>query len=86
MKKVFSANEFDKKCSKRHIIFLCDHASNYIPKSYKSLGLPTKLLNSHISWDLGAKEICIRVSKALGQSYFHTNFSRIILLFFDLTL
>ena len=48
MKKVFSANEFDKKCSKRHIIFLCDHASNHIPKSNKSLGLSKKVLNSHI--------------------------------------
>ena len=79
MKKVFSANEFDKKCSKRHIIFLCDHASNHIPKSYKSLGLSEKVLNSHISWDIGAKDLCIKLSKELGQSYFHANFSRLLI-------
>ena len=79
MKKVFSANEFDKKCSKRHIIFLCDHASNHIPKSYKSLGLSKKVLNSHISWDIGAKDLCIKLSKELGQSYFHANFSRLLI-------
>ena len=79
MKKIFTAGEFDKKKNQHHIIFLCDHASNYIPKSFKSLGLPTKLLNSHISWDLGAKELCVRVSKALGQSYFHANFSRLLI-------
>ena len=79
MKKVFSASEFDKKYSKRHIIFLCDHASNHIPKSYKSLGLSRKVLNSHISWDIGAKDLCIKLSKELGQSYFYANFSRLLI-------
>jgi predicted N-formylglutamate amidohydrolase len=79
MKKVFSAHEFDKKYCKRHIIFICDHASNHIPKSYKSLGLSNKVLNSHISWDIGAKDLCIKLSKELEQSYFCANFSRLLI-------
>ena len=79
MKKVFKANEFDKGRSQKHIIFLCDHASNYIPKSYKSLGLSGKVLNSHISWDIGARELCVKLSQALGQSYFYANFSRLLI-------
>tara|TARA_B100001115_G_scaffold45008_1_gene33453 strand:+ start:314 stop:1051 length:738 start_codon:yes stop_codon:yes gene_type:complete len=79
MKKIFTANEFDKKCNKNHIIFLCDHASNHIPKPYKRLGLSDKVLNSHISWDIGAKDLCVKLSKELGQSYFHANFSRLLI-------
>ena len=79
MKKVFSSCEFDKKSNQKHIIFLCDHASNFIPKSYNNLGLPSKVLNSHISWDIGAKDLCKKVSKALGQSYFYANFSRLLI-------
>ena len=79
MKKVFISGEFDKKRNPKHIIFLCDHASNYIPKSHNSLGLSSKVLNSHISWDIGAKDICEKVSKALGQSYFYANFSRLLI-------
>ena len=79
MKKVFSAHEFDKKYCKWHIIFICDHASNHIPKSYKSLGLSKKVLNSHISWDIGAKDLCIKLSKELEQSYFCANFSRLLI-------
>jgi len=79
MKKIFTSNEFDKKRSQKHIIFLCDHASNHIPKSYKSLGLSTKVLNSHISWDIGAKDLCFKLSKELGQSNFCANFSRLLI-------
>ena len=70
MKKVFISREFDKKRNQKHIIFLCDHASNFIPKSYNNLGLPSKVLNSHISWDIGAKDLCKKVSKALGKVIF----------------
>ncbi len=79
MKKIFTANEFDKKGSQKHIIFLCDHASNWIPASYKNLGLSVKALNSHISWDIGAKDLCVKLTKELGQSYFHANFSRLLI-------
>ncbi len=78
MKKIFTAKEFDKKTDQKHLILICDHASNHIPKSYKNLGLSTKVLNSHIAWDIGAKELCVNVCKALSQSYFHANFSRLL--------
>ena len=51
MRKVFSTHQFDKGKGKNHIIFICDHASNLIPKCYLNLGLQKKLLKSHIAWD-----------------------------------
>ena len=33
---------------KKHIIFICDHASNYMPQNYNYLGLKEKHILSHI--------------------------------------
>ena len=55
------------------------HASNEIPNIYHNLGLKKKILKSHISIDLGAKEFCISLAKILGQSYFYSNFSRLVI-------
>ena len=79
MKDVFTIKEFKKKDSKKkHIIFICDHASNFIPKKYNFLGLKTKQIKSHIAYDLGAKDFCLKLTKLLNQSCFLANFSRLI--------
>ena len=40
MNDISTIKEFEKKNrKKKHIIFICDHASNYIPKQYDYLGL-----------------------------------------------
>ena len=75
----FSINEFDKKKNKSHIIFICDHASNYIPHSFKKLGVSSNLLESHIAFDIGAKQFCLEICKRLKQSCFLSNFSRLII-------
>ncbi len=80
MKDAFTIKNFDrKKSGKKHIIFICDHASNYIPKKFKNLGLSSDHLKSHISWDIGAKEFCVGIAKYLRQSCFLSNFSRLLI-------
>ncbi len=80
MKDVFTIKEFEKKNrQKKHIIFICDHASNFIPKKYNRLGLKEKDITSHIAYDIAAKEFCIRLTKLLGQSCFLSNFSRLLI-------
>ena len=65
------------KKKKSHIIFICDHASNYIPNSFKKkLGVSSNLLESHIAFDIGAKQFCLEICKSLKQSCFLSNFFR----------
>ncbi len=80
MNEVYTLKEFYKKHrGKKHIIFICDHASNYIPKQLKNLGLSVSDLKSHITWDIGAKELSIGIARKLKQSCFLSNFSRLLI-------
>ncbi len=76
---VFSRGEFDLKKSKNCFIFICDHASNYIPKKFKNLGLSDNFLRSHIAWDIGAKNFTVKLTKEMNQCFFYCNFSRLII-------
>ena len=53
----------------KRILFIADHASNYIPNSLKNLGLKENQLNSHIAYDLGVKELCINLSNLFNSKY-----------------
>ena len=79
MEPVFFAKEFKNKKLINHIIFICDHASNYIPRKYKKLGISDSNLESHIAFDIGAKNLTINLAKKLKQSYFLSNFSRLLI-------
>ena len=35
-------------------VIVCDHASNFIPEHFGTLGLPQADLTRHIAWDPGA--------------------------------
>lgn len=45
------------------ILFICDHASAYMPARYRGLGLSADDLADHIAWDPGA----LPVTLALGE-------------------
>ncbi len=38
-------------------VIVCDHASNYVPDEFQSLGLPDTERARHIAWDIGAAGI-----------------------------
>ena len=63
----------------KRILFIADHASNYIPSSLKNLGLKDNQLNSHIAYDLGVKELCISLSSLFNSKYIIGEYSRLII-------
>ena len=63
----------------KKILFVADHASNYIPSSLKNLGLKDNQLNSHIAYDVGVKELCINLSNLLNSNYIIGEYSRLII-------
>ena len=63
----------------KRILFIADHASNYIPSSLKNLGLRESQLNSHIAYDLGVKELCINLSNLFNSKYIIGEYSRLII-------
>ena len=63
----------------RGILFIADHASNYIPSSLNNLGLKKNQINSHIAYDVGVKELCIGLSNLLNSNYIIGEYSRLII-------
>ena len=47
-------------------LILCDHASNALPQSYGTLGLPAAELERHIAYDIGAATVARTLADALG--------------------
>ncbi|MEM5501302.1 N-formylglutamate amidohydrolase [Ahrensia kielensis] len=47
-------------------LFVCEHASNFIPDEYDNLGLPEDLRQSHIAWDPGAAMVTRFLSEKLN--------------------
>jgi predicted N-formylglutamate amidohydrolase len=48
------------------LLILCDHASNALPQSYGTLGLPAAELERHIAYDIGAATVARTLAGALG--------------------
>ena len=78
MKKVCSVKDSNFN-SKNHIIFICDHATNNIDKKYRNQFVNTKILDSHVAYDIGAKSLTLNLTKKLKQSCIYSNFSRLLI-------
>jgi predicted N-formylglutamate amidohydrolase len=63
----------------RGLILLCDHASNALPASYGTLGLPEAELQRHIGYDIGAAAITERLSRLLDAPAVLTRHSRLLI-------
>ncbi len=62
------------------IVFVCDHASNFLPPPYDtSLGLSEADKTAHIAWDPGALGVAKGLSKALDAPLVYTTVSRLII-------
>ena len=60
-------------------MIICDHASNNIPPNFQNLGLDNKLLDTHIAYDIGAKEVAIHLSRILNCPLVMSDFSRLLI-------
>ena len=77
---IFSFYDFRKTKNINNDYFLiCDHGSNKIPNIYKNLGLNENILNTHIAYDIGAREVTIDIARKMFAQCFVSNFSRLII-------
>lgn len=60
-------------------VFICDHASNRIPRSLGSLGLPENELSRHIAWDIGAASVTEKLSRKFNAVAVYQNYSRLVI-------
>lgn len=61
------------------VLFLCDHASNALPPSYGTLGLPAAELERHIGYDIGAALVTRHLARHFGAPAVLTRFSRLLI-------
>lgn len=58
-------------------VILCDHASNYLPVSYGTLGLAASDMTRHIAWDPGALPVAQRLAEGLDATLVESRVSRL---------
>jgi predicted N-formylglutamate amidohydrolase len=61
------------------IVFACDHASNFLPEGYGTLGLGNDDLSRHIAWDPGAFPVARAMSAALDAPLVAAGTSRLVI-------
>ncbi|PBB35657.1 N-formylglutamate amidohydrolase [Mesorhizobium sp. WSM3868] len=60
-------------------VLTCDHASNFLPAEFGTLGLPAEDLSRHIAWDPGALPVARRMADALDATLVETRISRLVI-------
>ncbi len=65
--------------SDARIIFLCDHASNFVPEELDHLGLEKNIFDRHIAYDIGVAEITRGLAAHFGAPIVLSKFSRLLI-------
>ncbi|MDX8465194.1 N-formylglutamate amidohydrolase [Mesorhizobium sp. VK23B] len=60
-------------------VLTCDHASNFLPAEFGTLGLSVEDLSRHIAWDPGALPVANRMADALDATLVETRISRLVI-------
>ena len=60
------------------VLLVCDHASNFIPRALRDLGLDHASLGRHVAWDIGAAQVTERLAQQLEATAILSNFSRLV--------
>jgi predicted N-formylglutamate amidohydrolase len=58
-------------------VLVCEHASNRLPKSLGTLGLPEAELQRHIAWDIGAEQVARLLSRFIDAPLVLQRYSRL---------
>jgi len=61
------------------IIFVCDHASNQVPRAFAQLGLQPAELARHIGWDIGTAGLGAMLAEALDATTMLQTYSRLVI-------
>ncbi|MCO5145490.1 MAG: N-formylglutamate amidohydrolase [Aquamicrobium sp.] len=59
-------------------LLVCEHASNFIPPEYATLGLDGAALESHIAWDPGALAVADEMARLLDAPLVAARVSRLV--------
>ena len=80
-KEIFAVPAFEvqNEAAEFPCLFVCEHASNYIPPAYMKLGLSLADIETHIGWDLGARDLLDHLSKELMCTTVSCNYSRLLI-------
>jgi predicted N-formylglutamate amidohydrolase len=60
------------------IFFFCDHATPRIPDEFHNLGLDARFLQTHIAYDIGAKDLTLALADHFGARAITSDFSRML--------
>ena len=60
------------------VLLVCDHATRFIPRALRSLGLDEAALTRHIAWDIGIAEVTRLLARRLDAPAVFSHFSRLI--------
>jgi len=63
---------------KGRFVFVCEHASCFIPDEFDQLGLASDLVESHIAWDPGALAVAKKLSETFDSPLVSAGFSRLL--------
>lgn len=68
----------ENRDGKGDILLICEHASNFFPETFGTLGLSAAERDAHIAWDPGALGVARALSRALDATLVHATVSRLI--------
>jgi len=60
-------------------VLVCEHASNFVPLRFGTLGLDSSELSRHIAWDPGALPVAERMAQALDAVLVQSGVSRLVI-------
>ena len=60
-------------------VIVCDHASNFFPSEYGSLGLGAAARETHIAWDPGALGVSRKLALMLDAALVYAKVSRLVI-------
>lgn len=61
------------------LLFLCDHATRFLPRALGTLGLSEAELSRHIAWDIGIAEVTRDLAERFNAPAVLSRFSRLII-------
>ncbi|WP_428605989.1 N-formylglutamate amidohydrolase [Sedimenticola sp.] len=61
------------------LLFLCDHASNRIPKKLAHLGLELSVFGKHVAYDIGCEKLTRLLSSRFDASALLAHYSRLVI-------
>lgn len=75
----FQPVEIERLDGSSPYVLVCDHASNFVPAEFGTLGLDPTELDRHIAWDPGALPVARGLSAALDATLIHSGVSRLVI-------